>query len=122
MRSIVMRTARFLEEKLIKRRVVVSMEKLGFEIRSPEGHWITVAPKGIPMEIHLCEKHYPLEPGNTGFCFMSKDVAKEQKTLELKGVKFTTPTTKVEWGTYAMFADPDGNIHELFAELPGINE
>lgn len=61
-------------------------EKLGFEIRSPEGHWITVAPKGMPMELHLCEKHYPLEPGNTGFCFMTKNVAKEQKTLEAKVV------------------------------------
>ncbi len=91
-------------------------EKLGFEIKSREGHWITVAQKGIPVEIHLCEKFHPLEPGNTGFSFTSKDVVKEQKALESKGVKFTTPTTKEDWGTYAMFADPDGNEFWLVQE------
>ncbi len=91
-------------------------EKLGFEVRSQEGHWITVAPKASPLVFHLCEKMYPLEPGNTGFAFTSNDVAKEQKELEKKGVKFTTPTTKEDWGTYAMFADPDGNEWHIIEE------
>jgi len=84
-------------------------EKLGFDLRGKEGHWITVAPKGLDIEFHLCEKFYPLEPGITGFCFTSKDVAKEQKKLESKGVKFTQPAKKEAWGTSALFADPDGN-------------
>lgn len=84
-------------------------EKLGLGIRSKAGHWITVAPKDSSVKIHLCEEFYPLEPGNTGFAFVSEDVAKDQKQLESRGVKFTTPTTKEDWGTYAMFADPDGN-------------
>ena len=88
-------------------------EKLGFEIRSGEGHWITVAPKGSPIAFHLCEGFYPLEPGNTGFSFMSKDVAKDEKSLRAKGVEFTQPTKKEDWGTYAMFKDPDGNVFWL---------
>lgn len=83
-------------------------EKLGFEVRSHEGHWITVAPKGSELVIHLCEGDN-LEPGNTGFAFYAKDVAKEEADLRKKGVKFTRPTRKTDWGTNAMFADLDGN-------------
>ncbi len=84
-------------------------EKLGFEVRDEEGHWVTVAPKGTDLVIHLCEKFYPLEPGTSGFSFHVKDVAKEQESLEAKGVKFTQSTKKEDWGTSAAFADPDGN-------------
>ena len=92
------------------------IEKLGFEMRAQHGHWITVSQKGLPMELHLCEEYYPLEPGNTGFSFYTKDVAKKQKELEAKGVKITSPTKKEDWGTYAMFADLDGNEFWIIQE------
>ncbi len=91
-------------------------EKLGFEARDKQGHWITVAPKGSELVVHLCEKFYPLEPGNSGFAFWTKDVAKDEKALRAKGVEFTEPTTKEDWGTYAMFKDPDGNEFWLMEE------
>jgi len=91
-------------------------DRLGLGIRSKEGHWITVASKDSGVVLHLCEGFYPLEPGNTGICFLAKDVAKEQKALEAKGVKFTQPTTKEDWGTSAMFADPDGNEYWIYEE------
>ncbi len=84
-------------------------EKLGLEVRDRMGHWITVSSKASNVVLHLCEGFYPLEPGNSGISFVVKEAAKDQKALEKKGVKFTTPTTKEEWGTYAMFKDPDGN-------------
>lgn len=90
-------------------------EKLGFEIREAGGHWITVAPKESNVVIHLCEGD-ELEPGNTGFAFLVKDVAKEEKALASKGVRFTMPTKKEPWGTQAMFADPDGNEFFLTEE------
>lgn len=90
-------------------------EKLGFEVRDSEGHWITVAPKGSDLVIHLCEGD-KLEPGNSGFGFYAKDVTKEEADLRKKGVKFTSPTKKESWGTYAMFADPDGNEFWLLQE------
>ena len=84
-------------------------EKLGFEIRDHQGHWITVAPKNENVAFHLCEGYYPLEPGNSGISFVSKDVKKEEQALRKAGVDFTTTTTSEDWGTYAMFKDPDGN-------------
>lgn len=90
-------------------------EKLGFEVRDEMDHWITVAPKGSELVIHLCEGD-ELEPGNTGFGFYTKDVAKDEAVLRKKGVKFTKPTKKESWGTYAVFADPDGNEFWLLQE------
>lgn len=84
-------------------------DKLGFDIRDREEHWVTVAPKGGDLAFHLCEGFYPLEPGNTGIAFLSKSVEKEEKSLRDKGVKITHATSKEDWGTYAMFADPEGN-------------
>lgn len=90
-------------------------EKLGFEVRDQEGHWVTVAPKGSDLVIHLCEGD-ELEPGNTGFAFLSKDAAKDERALKEKGVKITSPLKKESWGTCMMFADPDGNEFWMFQE------
>jgi len=83
-------------------------KKLGFSVRSRAGHWITVAPRGSSVVLHLCEGGRR-EKGNTGIGFTAPDVAREEKRLRAKGVRFTRPTTVAEWGTFAMFADPDGN-------------
>ena len=83
-------------------------EKLGFEIRDKEGHWVTVAPKSSEVVLHLCESK-PLEQGNTGIAFSVDDLDSVYKELSGKGVEFTVKPTKEEWGSYAMFKDPDGN-------------
>ena len=87
-------------------------DKLGLEIRSKEGHWITVAPKGSDVVIHLCEPYEgnPLEPGNTGIAFRVDDLDGTYNEFSKKGVEFTVKPTKEEWGSYAMFKDPDGNV------------
>ena len=91
-------------------------DKLDFEIRDHQGHWITVAPKKENVAFHLCEGFYDLEPGNTGIAFTTKDVKKEEQALRKTGVEFTEPTTKEDWGTYAVFKDPDGNEFWLIEE------
>ena len=91
-------------------------EKLGFEVRDEMGHWITVAPKGSNVVFHLCQDFYPIEPGVNGISFMTKDVAKEEKALRAKGVEFTQPTKKEDWGISALFRDPDGNEFTLLQE------
>ena len=90
-------------------------EKLGFEIRDNEGHWVTVAPKGSQVVFHLCETTPP-ETGNTGIGFRVKDLDKTYAEYSGKGVEFTVKSTKAEWGFYAMFKDPDGNEFWL---MPG---
>jgi catechol 2,3-dioxygenase-like lactoylglutathione lyase family enzyme len=83
-------------------------DKLGFEVRDTEGHWVTVAPKGADIVLHLCEST-PLEKGNTGIGFRVDDLDKTYQEMTTKGVEFTAKPTKEEWGSYAMFKDPDGN-------------
>jgi len=83
-------------------------DKLGLEIRDKEGHWVTVAPKDSSVVLHLCETK-PLEQGNTGIAFSVDDLDSTYRELSGKGVEFTVKPTKEEWGSYAMFKDPDGN-------------
>jgi len=90
-------------------------QKLGLEVRDRKGHWITLAPKGSRVVLHLCETT-PHEKGNTGIAFLVDDLDKTYKTMVAKGVKFTSKPKKTEWGTYAMFKDPDGNEFWLFPE------
>jgi len=92
-------------------------DKLGLEIRSNEGHWITVAPKGSNVVLHLCEPHEGnVEPGNTGIAFRVNDLDSTYNEFSKKGVEFTVKPKKEEWGTYAMFKDPDGNVFWLMPE------
>jgi predicted enzyme related to lactoylglutathione lyase len=44
------------------------------------------------------------------------DLDRTHAELSAKGVQFTTPPTKEKWGTYAIFADPDGNTFVLSAK------
>jgi lactoylglutathione lyase len=91
-------------------------EKLGLEIRSKEGHWVTVAPKGATGPVlHLCESK-SLEKGNTGIAFSVDDLDKTYEEMSGKGVEFTVKPTKEDWGYYAMFKDPDGNEFWLMPE------
>jgi catechol 2,3-dioxygenase-like lactoylglutathione lyase family enzyme len=86
-------------------------DNLDFEPLTADGHWVTVAPKGSEVPLHLCEAsaENPLEPGNTGIGFQAPDVARVEKELRAKGVPIAVPTTKAPWGTFLRFADPDGN-------------
>lgn len=90
-------------------------EKLGFEIRDKEGHWVTVSPKGSDVVLHLCETT-PLEKGNSGIAFRVDDLDKTFNELSSKGVEFTVKPKKAEWGSFAMFKDTDGNEFWLMPE------
>ncbi len=91
-------------------------ETLGFRTVEDDGdHWITVAPEGANVALHLCQGS-PLEPGNTGIGFTAKDVAATAAELEKRGVKFSYPPKKLAWGTLAKYLDPDGNEFWLASE------
>lgn len=94
-------------------------EKLGFQVGGEaEGHWVVVYPSGggEGVHLHLCADIYPLEPGNTGIGLHTDDLQGTFEALRDRGVEFTVEPTKEEWGTYAMFQDPDGNEFWLFPE------
>ena len=45
----------------------------------------------------------------TGISFVADDVKATWKELTAKGVKFVQEPKEADWGTSAIFADPDGN-------------
>lgn len=87
-------------------------EVLGLEARDTGGHWITVAPKGSPTVLHLCQGH-PLEPGNQGVALSTDDLDKTCNDLAAKGAKIPHPPKDDGWGVYATVEDPDGNVITL---------
>jgi uncharacterized glyoxalase superfamily protein PhnB len=92
-------------------------EKLGFEVSTVVEHWVTANPKGVKdWKIHLCEGD--LDPGNTGIGFYSDDVKRTVADLKENGVEFHKDYTKTEWGEFAQFKDPDGNIFWINAGSP----
>jgi predicted enzyme related to lactoylglutathione lyase len=90
-------------------------EKLGFEVRESDGHWVTVAPKGWSSEIHLC-KMDELEPGNTGILLLTDDLDNTCSKLKEKGVEFTQEPSKKAGDTIAKFKDLYGNIFWLMSK------
>jgi predicted enzyme related to lactoylglutathione lyase len=90
-------------------------ETFGLDHLKNMDHWQTVGEKGTPGELHICQvSEYddkaPLEPGNTGIAFRMKgDFVASCAALAARGVEFTVPATKEEWGWWAMVKDPDGN-------------
>lgn len=83
-------------------------DKIGFRVVTAFPSWVTVAPRGANVRLHLCPDSRP-EKGNTGFMFSTKDIKREDARLRKNGVKITQPITKEDWGTNLVFADPDGN-------------
>jgi predicted enzyme related to lactoylglutathione lyase len=57
------------------------------------------------------------QEGNIGtfhnLSFAVDDVEKTYRELSERGVEFTQPPKKEEWGTSAVFKDPDGNLFVL---------
>jgi catechol 2,3-dioxygenase-like lactoylglutathione lyase family enzyme len=92
-------------------------KKLGFEIRDKVGHWITVAPPGANVVIHLCEEgEYKRDAGNTGIGFFVDDVAEVEAAWRKKGVTFSVPRKVGEASIQARFLDPDGNEFWMFED------
>ena len=91
-------------------------QKLGLKVLDDEGHWVTVGSDRNGMRLHLCEVP-EREEGNTGILF-KVDVKTEEayKALKKKGVKFSVPPTKQEWGMECRFVDPDGNEYWLMGK------
>jgi predicted enzyme related to lactoylglutathione lyase len=91
-------------------------QQLGFEVRrnepmGPRGNWVEVAPPGA----RTCLVLYPrsLMPSwkvlKPSLLFKCDDVEATCLELAAKGVRITEPPRALGWGTYARFADPDGN-------------
>jgi len=89
---------------------------LGLDLVDSEDHWVTVGRRGKDGALHLCQvteydPHGALEPGNTGIMLRlpGKDFAAECAALAARGIEFSQPAEKADWGWWAAIRDPDGN-------------
>ncbi|MGA7846090.1 MAG: VOC family protein [Thermoplasmata archaeon] len=88
--------------------------KLGLDVLVNMEHWVIVGRKKKGgLAIHLCEYGKPTpkaEKGNTGIMFRTDEsMEKTYQRLKKKGVKFSVPPKKEEWGWHCRILDPDGN-------------
>ena len=91
-------------------------DSLGFEVVSDERfgegmRWIQVKPPGAETSLTLAHGFAEGTPGGfTGIVFGTDDIEGTHRDLSAKGVRFTEPPTKQEWGmVQAILSDPDGN-------------
>lgn len=91
-------------------------KKLGFRIITDAPfndtqRWIEL---GIPradtkLVLFTAPGHEKLIGGFMNVTFMSDDVETTARVLKEKGVEFVQEPQKADWGTAAIFRDPDGN-------------
>jgi predicted enzyme related to lactoylglutathione lyase len=90
-------------------------EKMGFRLKTdqPLGdqRWIELSIGNSATGIVLFTPEGHEDRVGTFFngSFVCDDVEATYKQLSAKGVEFATPPTKEQWGTFAIFKDPDGN-------------
>ena len=94
-------------------------DQVGMKVLADYGHWVTLGDKRRGAQLHVCsvrdwDKKHPYEKGNTGILILTDEpIEKAYKRMKSKGVKFTAPPKKEEWGWNCQFADPDGNQYWL---------
>lgn len=91
--------------------------KLGFQILTDQAfdesqRWIELRIPGGDTKVVLFtpKGHEERVGGISHVTFLSDDVAKTHRDLAAKGVEFVQPPEKSDWGTAAIFKDPDGNV------------
>lgn len=91
-------------------------EKLGFTVKTdvpmgPDNRWIELAIPGADTYVVLFTP--PGHEDRIGtfqhVVFWTEDLEATYQELLAKGVKFTQPPKKEEWGSSAFLEDPDGN-------------
>ena len=91
-------------------------EKLGFSLVTDqpfndEQRWIELKMRGVDTRIVLFTPpgHERLIGLQQSVTFFSADVGKTYDELSSRGVEFEGPPQVADWGTAAVFRDPDGN-------------
>jgi predicted enzyme related to lactoylglutathione lyase len=91
-------------------------KKLGFRVLTDapfDGtqRWIELAIPRAETRLVLFtpEEHKKMIGGFMNFTFCADDVEATARELKERGVEFVQEPTKADWGTMAIFKDPDGN-------------
>jgi uncharacterized glyoxalase superfamily protein PhnB len=105
---------------------------LGYKVKLDMGKYVELESEGVRFAI--CDREIMLKatenptylktPDGQSFelafpCASPEDVDRVYEKVIANGAKAIHPPATMEWGQRtAFFADPDGNIHEFFSELP----
>ncbi len=94
--------------------------KLGFRVITDQPfddrqRWIElgVGRTGTGIALFTPDEHKARIGTFTGISFVADDVLTTCRELKAKGVAFVQEPKEADWGTFAMFADPDGNTFVL---------
>lgn len=97
-------------------------EKLGFEVFTDQPfnehqRWIELKIKGADTGVTLFtpEGHQERIGGFHGISFWTDNLPRTYEEYVSRGVEFVAPPSKQEWGSFAIFKDPDGNQFVLSA-------
>lgn len=95
-------------------------EKLGFTVFTDKPfdgkqRWIELRIPGAQTGVVLftADGHEDRIGSFQGISFVADDVTRTYEELTQRGVEFAGPPQNQEWGTYAIFKDPDGNAFVL---------
>jgi catechol 2,3-dioxygenase-like lactoylglutathione lyase family enzyme len=95
-------------------------QKLGFRVITDQPfddhqRWIElgVGRSGAGITLFTPPEHKNRIGTFTGISFVADDVQATFRDLKAKGVVFKQDPQEADWGTFAMFADPDGNTFVL---------
>jgi catechol 2,3-dioxygenase-like lactoylglutathione lyase family enzyme len=94
-------------------------EKLGCRVKTDQPfddkqRWLELSIPGADTGIVLFRFPNGPEPGKQmNLSFWTDDVEGTARELKSKGVEFTMEPAKADWGTAAIFKDPDGNSFVL---------
>ncbi len=91
-------------------------EKLGFTVATDQPfddkqRWIELRIPGADTRLVLFTPpgHEDRIGSFSNVAFVADDVEKTYQELSARGVEFTGPPQQADWGTAALFKDPDGN-------------
>ena len=95
-------------------------DRLGFRVLTDQPfddnqRWIELEIPGAETGLVLFtpEEHRDHIGTFSHVSFWAADVEKTYEELVAKGVEFVQPLQKADWGTAAIFKDPDGNVFVL---------
>lgn len=95
-------------------------EKLGFKIATDSPfddtqRWIELRIPGAETRLVLFTPHGHQDRIGTfsNITFLADDVERTYRELRDRGVEFTQEPKSADWGTAAIFKDPDGNVFVL---------